>query len=142
MNFGSRVGRDRWARRGPCADEALGGPSGPALPSQSSSPREQPMNIGILGGGKIGTTIATLLESCDFCGAVLLGDVRTRLKLAGLDKTGVHRVDANRPASLTSFVKRCDAVASAAPYFLNRRIAEAWQCACRRAAPRQAGNTR
>ena len=83
------------------------------------------MNIGILGGGKIGTTIATLLESCDFCGAVLLGDVRTSVKLAGLDKTGVCRVDVNRPASLASFVKRCDAVASAAPYFLNRRIAEA-----------------
>ena len=46
------------------------------------------MKIGIIGGGKVGTTIATLLESCECCGAVLLGDVRADLKLVELEKTG------------------------------------------------------
>lgn len=83
------------------------------------------MKIGIIGGGKVGATIATLLETCDFCEAVLIGDVRANLKLAGLDKTTARRLDVNRESSLAAFVKRCDAIASAAPYYLNRRIAEA-----------------
>src|SRR5436190_21326975 len=83
------------------------------------------MKIGIIGGGKVGGTIATLLESCEFCTAVLLGDIRPALKLESLTKTGACRLDVRRSASLAAFVKRCDAVASAAPYYLNRDIAQA-----------------
>ena len=88
------------------------------------------MNIGIIGGGKVGGTIATLLESCDFCTTVTLGDVRPNLKLTGLKKATARRLDVKRRASLAAFVKRCDAVVSAAPYFLNKDIAQA--CAAAR----------
>lgn len=83
------------------------------------------MKFGIIGAGKVGATIATLLESCDFCSGVLLADSRTRLKLAGLKKSEAHRVNVQQRAQLDAFVKRCDAVVSAAPYFLNKTIAEA-----------------
>ena len=88
------------------------------------------MKIGIIGAGKVGATIAALLESCAFCDAVLLGDARTDLKLAGLKKATAKRLDVKRAAQLAAFVRRCDAVVSAAPYFLNRAIAEA--CAAAR----------
>ena len=90
------------------------------------------MRIGIIGGGKVGATIATLLESCAFCTAVSLGDVRTELKLAGLNKTTARRLEVKRRAGLAAFVRRCDAVVSAAPYYLNKDIAEA--CAAARIA--------
>jgi saccharopine dehydrogenase-like NADP-dependent oxidoreductase len=83
------------------------------------------MKIGIIGGGKVGATIATLLESCEFCTGVLLADVRANLKLEGLAKTRAYRLDVKRNVSLGAFVRRCDAVVSAAPYFLNRDIAQA-----------------
>ena len=83
------------------------------------------MKIGIIGAGKVGATIATLLESCDFCEAVALGDARANLKLAGLRKARAHRVDVTKRAPLAAFVRSCDALVSAAPYFLNRTIAEA-----------------
>lgn len=90
---------------------------------------EQPggftMKIGIIGGGKVGATIATLLESCGFCDAVLLGDVRPNLKLDGLRKARARRLDVRREASLAAFVKGCDALVSAAPYYLNKDIAQA-----------------
>jgi saccharopine dehydrogenase-like NADP-dependent oxidoreductase len=82
------------------------------------------MRIGIIGAGKVGTTIATLLESCNFCDAVLLGDARIDLKLGGLTKSTARRVDVKRRSTLTSFVKRCEAIVSAAPYYLNHDIAE------------------
>ena len=88
------------------------------------------MKIGIIGAGKVGATIATLLESCAFCDAVRLGDARTDLKLAGLEKSTAQRLDVKRAPQLAAFVRRCDAVVSAAPYFLNRAIAEA--CAAAR----------
>src|SRR5262245_45927205 len=88
------------------------------------------MKIGILGAGKIGATIATLLESCDFCTAVMLGDERSNLKLGGLQKTSTRRLNVQRRAALDALVKRCDVIVSAAPYYLNRTIAEA--CAARR----------
>ncbi len=90
------------------------------------------MKIGIIGGGKIGTTIATLLESCEFCDAVLLADVRLNLKLRGLKKSKAQKLDVKRTAALARFVARCDAVVSAAPYFLNKDIASA--CAAARVA--------
>ncbi len=82
------------------------------------------MKIGIIGAGKVGSTIATLLETCSFCDAVILGDSRVDLKLAGLEKATARQVDVMRRAPLDAFVKRCDAVVSAAPYFLNKSIAE------------------
>jgi len=88
------------------------------------------MKIGIVGAGKIGTTIATLLESCDFCSAVMLGDQRTCMKPGRLRKTTAMRLNVHRRAALGAFVKRCDAIVSAAPYYLNRDIATA--CAERR----------
>ncbi|MBL9199908.1 MAG: saccharopine dehydrogenase NADP-binding domain-containing protein [Opitutaceae bacterium] len=83
------------------------------------------MKIGIIGGGKVGGTIATLLESCEFCSAVRLGDVRPNLNLRGLKKASASRLDVKRAAALAAFVRSCDAVVSAAPYFLNRAIAAA-----------------
>jgi saccharopine dehydrogenase-like NADP-dependent oxidoreductase len=83
------------------------------------------MAIGVVGAGKIGATIATLLESCDFCDTVALGEVRPGLKVGGLRKSSVTRLDVQRRAALGAFVKRCDAVVSAVPYFLNRQIVEA-----------------
>jgi len=90
------------------------------------------MKIGIIGGGKVGGTIATLLESCDFCDAVRLGDVRPNLKLDGLAKAAARKLDVRRAAGLAAFVKRCEAVVSAAPYYLNQDIARA--CAAARVA--------
>jgi saccharopine dehydrogenase-like NADP-dependent oxidoreductase len=83
------------------------------------------MTIGVVGAGKIGATIATLLESCAFCGAVAVADVRSGVKIGGLGKTSVTRLDAHRRTALAAFVKRCDAIVSAVPYFLNREIVEA-----------------
>ena len=82
------------------------------------------MKIGILGAGKIGTTIAALLESCEFCTAVTLGDERNDLKLSSLRKASTKRLNVQRRAALDAFVKRCDVIVSAAPYYLNRGIAE------------------
>jgi saccharopine dehydrogenase-like NADP-dependent oxidoreductase len=83
------------------------------------------MKIGIIGAGKVGATIATLLESADFCRAVLLADNQSNRKTGGLRKTEARRVDVRRRAELDGFVRRCDAVVSAAPFFLNKTIAEA-----------------
>jgi len=82
------------------------------------------MTIGVVGAGKIGVTIATLLESCDFCDAVVLADVRTGVKIAELGKASVTKLDAKRRSALTTFVKRCDAIVCALPFFLNREIVE------------------
>jgi saccharopine dehydrogenase-like NADP-dependent oxidoreductase len=87
--------------------------------------RERAMTFGIVGAGKIGATIAALLESCAFCGAVALADVRTGVKVAGLRKASATRLDVEKGSPLAAFVKRCDAVVCALPYFLNRQIVEA-----------------
>jgi saccharopine dehydrogenase-like NADP-dependent oxidoreductase len=87
--------------------------------------RKRGMAIGIVGAGKIGATIATLLESCPFCGAVTLADVRTELKIDGLRKASATKLDAKRRKTLATFVGRCDAIVSAGPYFINREIVEA-----------------
>jgi saccharopine dehydrogenase-like NADP-dependent oxidoreductase len=90
------------------------------------------MTVGIVGAGKIGATIAALLESCAFCEAVAVADVRTGLKIAGLGKASVTRLDAEKTSAVAAFVKRCDAIVCALPYFLNRQIVEA--CARQRVA--------
>lgn len=83
------------------------------------------MKIGIIGAGKVGATIATLLESCPFCTGVVLADARAGVDLSGLKKSRFRRADVAKPAQLAAFVKGVDAVASAAPYYLNKSIAEA-----------------
>ena len=82
------------------------------------------MKIGIVGAGKVGATIATLLESSKFCRSVLLADSREGVDLAGLKKSKFVRADVKNRGELDAFVGRVDAVASAAPYFLNKSIAE------------------
>ena len=63
--------------------------------------RNRGITIGIVGAGKIGATIATLLESCAFCEAVVLADVRTAVKIAGLGKASVTKLDAEQRTALT-----------------------------------------
>ncbi|HVZ63136.1 MAG TPA: saccharopine dehydrogenase NADP-binding domain-containing protein [Lacunisphaera sp.] len=83
------------------------------------------MKIGIIGAGKVGGTIATLLESCSFCKTVALADSRPAADLSGLRKARFVRVDVKKPAQLAGFVRGSDVIVSAAPYFLNREIAAA-----------------
>ncbi|HEY4300729.1 MAG TPA: saccharopine dehydrogenase C-terminal domain-containing protein [Candidatus Didemnitutus sp.] len=83
------------------------------------------MKIGIVGAGKVGGTIATLLESCPFCRSVALADLRASVDLRGLRKSKFTRVDVTRAGDLAKFVAHVDTVVSAAPYFLNQTIARA-----------------
>lgn len=83
------------------------------------------MKLGIIGAGKVGATIATLLESCKFCRAVTLADARPNIDLDGLRKSKLQQVDVSQRAELDGFVRGQDAIVSAAPYFLNKGIAEA-----------------
>lgn len=83
------------------------------------------LKIGIIGAGKVGATIATLLESCRFCSGVLLADSRDKVDLRGLKKSKLRQVDVTKRAQLASFVVDVDVIVSAAPYFLNKPIAEA-----------------
>jgi len=87
--------------------------------------RAQGLQIGIVGAGKIGGTIATLLESCDFCRSVIVGDSRRNIDLKGLKKARAVLLDVKGAAAVSCFVDGCDAIVSAAPYYLNRRIATA-----------------
>ncbi len=82
------------------------------------------MNIGIIGAGKVGTTIATLLESCKFCKSIALVDTRTNIDLKGLKKSKLIRIDVTKPSQLDKFVRSVDTIVSAAPYFLNKGIVE------------------
>ena len=83
------------------------------------------MKIGIVGAGKVGGTIATLLESCKFCKSVALANVRANIDLSGLKKSKFVQVDVKQAAQLAAFVRGCEAIVSAAPYFLNKAIASA-----------------
>ncbi|MEJ5357719.1 MAG: saccharopine dehydrogenase NADP-binding domain-containing protein [Desulfobacterales bacterium] len=83
------------------------------------------MEICILGAGKVGGTIAAMLESCDFCKAVHLADSRPPAALPPLAKTRVESFDFADPARLKAFIGGKDAVVSAAPFYLNRDIAAA-----------------
>lgn len=83
------------------------------------------MKIGIIGAGKVGVTIATLLESCAFCKKVVLADSRTDIDLKGLKKSKFVPLDVHQPTQLGAFVRGVDVVVSAAPYFLNKTIAAA-----------------
>lgn len=83
------------------------------------------MKIGIIGAGKIGGTIATLLESGKFCRSVALADVRANIDLRGLKKSRFVQVDVTNAAQLAAFVKDVDAIVNALPFFLNQSIASA-----------------
>ncbi len=83
------------------------------------------MKIGIIGAGKIGATIATLLESCKFCQGVVLADARANIDLRGLRKSKFRQVDVKKPAQLATFIKGVDAVVNALPFYLNKTIAAA-----------------
>ncbi len=83
------------------------------------------MNIGIIGAGKVGISIAALLEDSPFCHAISLADTREVENARGLSKTRFRTLDVNDGAQMSAFVQGCDAVVSAAPYYLNKTIAEA-----------------
>ncbi|MBV8898773.1 MAG: saccharopine dehydrogenase NADP-binding domain-containing protein [Verrucomicrobia bacterium] len=83
------------------------------------------MKAGIIGAGKIGTSIAELLEAADFCTGISLADVRPAELPPAAGKTTWHRLDVTLPDELDRFVASCDAVVSATPFYLNRIIAKA-----------------
>jgi saccharopine dehydrogenase-like NADP-dependent oxidoreductase len=81
------------------------------------------MRIGVIGAGKIGGSIAALLETCGFCQEVCLADNRPLDGLQALPKSSNHVLDVKSATALEDFVRTCDAIVSAAPFYLNRRIA-------------------
>ena len=83
------------------------------------------MKIGIVGAGKVGGTIATLLETCRFCSGVTLADSRAAVDLRGLRKASLQTLDVAKSGALATFIKGHQAVVSAAPYYLNKGIAAA-----------------
>jgi len=86
---------------------------------------EAMLNIGILGAGKVGMTIATMLQSCAFCREVHLADSR-RLEADFLPKSVRYAVfDFADTTALDAFIRQVDAVVSAAPFYLNQEIAKA-----------------
>jgi saccharopine dehydrogenase-like NADP-dependent oxidoreductase len=81
------------------------------------------MKIGIIGAGKIGVSIATLLEISEFADAVVLGDSKMVENLDGLRKSSFRKTDVTQEDQLNAFVGDSDVVVSAAPYYLNKTIA-------------------
>jgi saccharopine dehydrogenase-like NADP-dependent oxidoreductase len=82
------------------------------------------MKIAVLGAGKVGTTIAIMLQSCDFCTEILLSDVVQMPTMNRTDKLDFRSVDFNNKDEVTRLIDDKDAVVSAAPFYLNRLIAE------------------
>lgn len=82
------------------------------------------MRIGILGAGKVGSTIALLLEDSAFCTEILLGDLRAPTDSSRFRKTRFQPIDVSEAKARESFVRGCQAILSASPYFLNKAIAE------------------
>ncbi|HEX3444969.1 MAG TPA: hypothetical protein VHS80_09645, partial [Chthoniobacterales bacterium] len=70
------------------------------------------MYVGIVGAGKIGGSIAALLETCGFCEGVRLGDSRPLEDITDLRKAEFRQLDVTQPAELEAFVFDCDAVVS------------------------------
>jgi saccharopine dehydrogenase-like NADP-dependent oxidoreductase len=81
------------------------------------------MRIGIIGAGKIGGSIAALLETCTFCDEVRLADNRPSDSLQSLPKSSSHTLDVTSCPALETFVESCDVIVSAAPFYLNKTIA-------------------
>jgi predicted dinucleotide-utilizing enzyme len=72
------------------------------------------MKIGILGAGKIGISIAALLDTAAFVDSVILGDAQIVGNLDGLRKTCFRQLDVLESSDLENFVRDCDAIVSAA----------------------------
>jgi saccharopine dehydrogenase-like NADP-dependent oxidoreductase len=83
------------------------------------------MNIGILGAGKVGISIAALLDVAGFVDSVILGDAQMVNNLDGLRKVSFRQLDVLAASELEDFVRDCDAIMSAAPFYLNKTIARA-----------------
>jgi saccharopine dehydrogenase-like NADP-dependent oxidoreductase len=83
------------------------------------------MKIGILGAGKVGTAIATLLDISRFVDSVVLADVQPIENIEALRKVRFRKLDVLSEPELAKFVSDCDAVVSATPYYLNKTIAQA-----------------
>jgi saccharopine dehydrogenase-like NADP-dependent oxidoreductase len=85
------------------------------------------MNIGILGAGKVGFTIATMLSSMDFCRKIVLADIRGDMAVNHLKKCRLKLFDFHNRTKLKRFMDELDAVVSAAPFYLNKTIADVCQ---------------
>lgn len=76
-------------------------------------------SIGILGGGKIGTTLAHMLRhdliTVRGIRQVVVGDIAHEVDV---------EIDATDPANLEDFVSKHDAIISALPFALNKSVAE------------------
>ena len=83
------------------------------------------IKIGVVGAGKVGVAIAALLDITRFVDCVFLADVHSAENLDGLRKTRYRKLDVLSEPNLGSFVSDCHAIVSAAPYYLNKTIAQA-----------------
>src|ERR1700675_2457050 len=91
----------------------------------AKSSQTMAIKIGILGAGKVGIAIAALLDVMRFVDSVILADVDTVENLDALRKVRFRKLDVLSAPDLANFVSDCDAIVSAAPYYLNKTIAEA-----------------
>ena len=83
------------------------------------------IKIGILGAGKVGVAIAALLDLMRFVDSVVLADIHETENLDGLRRARFRKLDVHSGPDLADFVSNCDAIVSAAPYYLNKTIARA-----------------
>jgi saccharopine dehydrogenase-like NADP-dependent oxidoreductase len=83
------------------------------------------IKIGILGAGKVGIAIAALLDIARFVDSIVLADLHSVENLDGLRKVRFRSLDVLSQPDLASFVSDCDAIVSAAPYYLNKAVAQA-----------------
>ena len=83
------------------------------------------IKIGILGAGKVGIAIAALLDIARFVESIVLADVHAAENLDGLRKVRFRCLDVLSEPDLANFVGDCDAIVSAAPYYLNKAVAQA-----------------
>ena len=61
------------------------------------------MKIGIIGAGKVGVSIATLLEISEFADTVILGDSKMVENLDGLRKSSFHKTDVTEEEALQNW---------------------------------------
>lgn len=81
------------------------------------------LTIGVVGAGKVGSAIALLLEEAAFCRSVRLADLRPPEDSGSEGKAEFHALDVTDESALRNFLRGCDAVVSASPYYLNKGIA-------------------
>ncbi len=63
------------------------------------------MNIGILGAGKVGSSIAALLDVAGFVDSVIIGDAQMVNNLDGLRKVRFRQLDVLAASELEDFVR-------------------------------------